>query len=198
MRKTFATLAMVAALVLTGCGDDGGTGLDGDELSEDEAVALASAVLDLALGEGLEAAFSSFGPARAPIDIDQTVSLTPACPEGGSVELSMDFDGTVDPETGDVDVSFDLTQTHQSCGVSADGHSFVLDGDPNITMSYDVSGNSGGNFDLDGSYSGGIEWELDGSRSGSCSINVTFSGNQSGGEVSGSVCGVSFSGNVTG
>ena len=188
MRKSFTALTMAFAVALAGCGD-GGTGLTGDRLSEDESAALAAAVVDVAISEGIATAFGG-GPAAAPVDISQSVEATPACALGGTINLQIDLDGTVDDETGAIDISMSMTATPQSCGVTSEGYNFVLDGDPSINLSMDMTGSQSGAFNFDGNYSGGVEWELDGA-SGTCTLDVTFSATQSGGSVSGSVCGQS-------
>ena len=101
------------------CSNDG-SGPEQEELTTQEAEALASALFSLTLGTGFSAAKGggpAASPAQVPITFSQTASFTGACPLGGSVSVSADVDGTVDVATGALDVAMDITETHESCVV---------------------------------------------------------------------------------
>lgn len=187
------TLVLTLAAGLAACGDSStDPDNEGDELTEAEAEVMVEALAEAGgffVGSfGSAGGPASSGPAAAPQDFP--IDDNPSCPEGGSIDL--DGNGTVDDETGFL--SWTITQTHQSCVVTAsDGSTWTFNGNPNITLDFEMTF-SENSFTADGTQEGGVSWSQ-GSKSGSCSIDLTyaFSGSEDGtsfsGSVNGSVCG---------
>lgn len=204
-------LALVASIGLAACGGDGddATGPTGDELSEPEAEALAAVIANEALGFGLgEIGGAEFAPeassAAEPEEIDiPSFSFEENCELGGTVAITMSYEGVVDYDTGFWDLTWDFVQAHDGCGVAHDGHEFTLTGDPDISMTWDMEVDESQSFDISGQYGGAVEWTVDDGRSGRCTVDVSFSatGDWSTGSgtttVNGHVCGVDVSSEIT-
>lgn len=199
------TLALVAAVGLAACsGGDDSTGPSGDELSAPEAEALAAVIASEALGLGLEQFSGSGGlapsgsAASEPQDISiDEFTIEGPCELGGTVTLTMSWSGTADYEVGNIDLSWNVTQVHDSCVLQEDQYEFTLTGDPDISMTWDMQVTENESFDISGGYGGAVQWSLSDGRSGRCTVDVSFSatGNWATGSgtttVNGHVCGVS-------
>lgn len=190
-------LVLVLATGLAACGDDSaGPGNSGDELSETETEVMMEALVEAG---GLFVA--SFGAAGGPAPVEQSFPIdeTESCPGGGSIDL--EGNATIDDEAGFLD--WNLTQTHQSCVVTAssDNSTWTFDGSPNIAIDFELLFTET-NFDMNGTQVGGIAWSRD-NRSGTCSINLSydFNADQNGenftGQIQGSVCGHTIDENIT-
>lgn len=204
-RYRAVVLGVVAIFALAACEDS--TGPEGG-LSEEEASALSSAIVGQSLQVGLEAFSSgqssaaSVTAARAPTPFNVETSVTAPCPEGGTVTADVAIDGTVDSESNEVDLTFQLTATHSGCGVvhEQSGREFTLttvEGDE-LTLNMDLVIDASRQLTATGDYSGTVEWATEG-REGRCSVSATFemSGDVEAGTFTGTIdgtaCGVSFS-----
>lgn len=193
-----ALAAVLPLLALAACGGDDGTGPGGeDDLSAEEVEEMTEA---LAAAGAFAPAFGvpTFSPpagsaAREPVSmsIDQTVS----CPQGGSIGMSGNLQGDYDDETGEGAFNLAISQDYMDCVSTAEssGRTFTFGGGMDMDLDMEVSQNS---FSMDGTNQGTLQWSTSG-RSGSCSVNVSyqFSGSETSftGQVSGTVCGVDVS-----
>lgn len=190
--------AVASLLFLSGCSSDGPTDLL-DDLSAEEAELMMEAITQ-AGGVAVpdEVGGGEAGPVRVVISVDVDSQLS--CPEGGTIRLTGSFDGDVDEQTGEGEVSLAYTQTHQNCSVRAPstGDLWIFDGLPDIGVDFDLVVADGA-FTLDGTQSGTVGWSTNG-RSGNCTIDVTYavSGSETSlsGTVSGTVCGHQISTSV--
>lgn len=199
--------APVVALSLAACDDDGGTGIEGDDLTQAET----EAMVDILLAEGLGTAlgFGAFGGTFEPSDlplvtrlaeeIDETFGpFTESCPFGGRVTWSGSATGNLDDETGEGDIDLAFTTVHDDCGLSSEDEDvlFTFTGDDQIDsdLAFVITQQL---VELDGATIGGIVWELEDGRSGRCGIDVGFSFDVTEtrvvGSMSGTVCGVDVS-----
>lgn len=211
-RYRAAVLGLIAVFTLSACDSDG-TGPQGDALSEEEASALSSAIVGQSLQVGsmalqdVEAQAPAGAPAAAPVPFTHETTVTDVpCPEGGTVSASVSASGTADAETGAFDVSFELSATHNDCGVvhEESGRVFVLntvDGN-DLTLNMDFALDAEQQLTANGDYSGRVDWSTEG-KEGECSVTAEFdiSGDLEAGtftgSVSGEACGVGFSRTTT-
>ena len=117
------------------------------------------------------------------------VSYSGACPGGGTVGVSGDFDFTLN-SSGDGSDTTTLTVTPTDCSVS----NLTINGDPNVTVAtqIDFQGNDV-LFPVTATESGGISYGPN--PSGSCTLNVTYTINsETSCTVTGTICGQSVSG----
>lgn len=204
-RSKVCILAVTALLAAAACDDATGPG---DALTQAEANALAEIILGQTLAAGEEGGFATQTVANpllaaAPVSIDRETTVSLSCPLGGSFSAARTVSGTVDSETGAMDLSIALVQTHDGCGVRSaeSGTEFTLDGAPNITSTQDFTTDGTGAFTLDGAMSGAVDW-ASGDRAGRCEISLEYagSGDGQGGfsmSLSGTMCGVTVSDQVS-
>lgn len=207
MRRTrVGTIALLATLGLGACGD--GATAPGATLSGPEAEAIATFLMTSSLDasdQGFAAAPAATDPltARAVVDIDETVTAVIPCPLGGSVAVSQAVVGSVDTETGAMDLDAAQVQTHQDCAARDQEGSFdfVLNGAPDVNTSLTLSVDGLGALDMGGSMTGAIDWSS-GDRSGTCSLTMEFSGGMDANgaasfTLAGSICGVDVTQSVS-
>jgi hypothetical protein len=117
------------------------------------------------------------------------VSSSAACPGGGTIGVSGDFDFTLNNGSGSDNTS--LTVTPTNCSVD----NLTINGNPNVMLATQLNfQNSTIVFPVTFAESGGITFGPN--PSGSCSINVTATVNSlSSCTITGTVCGQSVSGN---
>jgi hypothetical protein len=192
-------LILMTAVTLAACGES--TGVTGDELSEDEAAQLATAVLATAVTSATDTPDGPVavdGPQAAPIAISYDTEFVAECELGGSVavEASLDIEGDTEVEGGRIE--FSMTQVHDGCVVGSEsGMVFTLDGAPEISGTVVVEADGLGSIAVAGRLEGRVEWETEG-RSGACPMVLEFAGAASEtsetGEfaVAGSICGVAI------
>jgi len=194
VRKTFINLiGLATALTLTvvACGDDV-TGSGGDELTPTEVNAIFAA-LSLAFAD--VGAGAPAGPAQAPFDFDESITLTAQCDLGGNIVLSGSLSGSIDDVTFASDIDFTVIFDPNACIVSDGTNTFTVEGDPNITLVLNiVTTGTTQAFTASGTETGGFTYTSSDGRSGGCEIDVTYSivGNDIGIEtieISGTVCG---------
>lgn len=204
-RSKVCILAVTALLATTACDDATGPG---DSLTQAEANALAEILLGQTVAAGEEGGFAAQVAANplvaaAPVAIDNETTVTLSCPLGGSFSAARSVSGTIDSETGAMDLSVGLVQTHDGCGVrSADSATeFTLDGAPNVTSTQSFTTDGAGAFTLGGTMSGAVDW-VTGDRSGRCEVGLEYSGSGDGQgafsmTLSGTMCGVTISQEVS-
>jgi hypothetical protein len=120
---------------------------------------------------------------------DIPVSYSGTCPGGGSIEVSGNFDFSLN-SSGDGSNNFTLTITPANCSVS----NLTINGNPDITLATKLTfQNDAPEFPITLTEGGGITYGPN--PSGSCSTNVTITVSSSlSCSVSGSVCGQSVAG----
>lgn len=200
-KNTVRLFSLLAALAVAGCGD--ATGVTGD-LTEAEAADLANLIFQLGFlnSQTLGTPQAVDGPARVIETFTETVQTTASCPQGGTVGLDATLDFAYDSDTGDSSVDYSITQTHTDCaGQGPQGHSFTLNGNPNVTFGLTADTNvQSTSTTWSGGMNGGLSWESDGG-SGSCTVALEYSGSSAGQSasfsMSGTVCGHSISQNYS-
>lgn len=205
-RSKVALLGLVAVAGLAACDDSTGPG-PANSLTEAEALAMAQILLGqtFAAGQqgvmGQQAANPLLG--AAVVEVENELEITLPCPLGGSVLSNRTLSGTVDPETGALDLQFGLVQTHQACVVRPPDSEvqYTLDGAPNLTGDYALSLDGVGGYESAGTLTGAIAWAA-GDRSGICEVSLAFSGSgQAQGafslSLSGQVCATTISHEVS-
>ncbi len=185
MKKVSGLVAGLAALGLavTACGDDeGATGTNsGTALNTQESIAVLEA-LQTAFGQALAP------PAIASAAAEPIPATTYTCPGGGTIALSGDVS-----TSGENNFSFDITETINSCVVTANSIQFTVSGSPNIRFQGDLTIDPS-TLAITGTYSmtGGFSYTSDDDRAGGCAIDISVNfSNQS---LSGSICGNSLAG----
>jgi len=205
------SLALVTLFLIL-CGGCGSSKQSSQNLSPAQAQAVSQEV-EAALQAALTAALSSGLPADTHRSLAASVGhLTPnqssdcttnsngetcnipitysgACPGGGTIGVSGDFDFTLD-NSGDGTDSSTLTITPSNCSVS----NLTINGDPNITVAMQMSiANDAPVYPITVTESGGISYGPN--PSGSCSMNATLTINsETSCTISGNICGQSLSG----
>jgi hypothetical protein len=182
----------LCSAALAACSADGVTETTGDLLSDQELLEVFTALSTLGSDILPVAAVAApvDGPQLVEVPVDESFSESAACPEGGTVSISGNVKGTVDNETFDADLDFDLTEDFSYCGVTTESQLlFTFDGQPDI----DITGNmtiSGENVSGTLSYQGGFAWATDDGRAGVCGVDfgVSFSSSTQSGSWSGRIC----------
>ena len=215
-RQGSLCLTVIAALVSIFCGGCGGGSSDStsggsksSSLSQAQAQAVTEQISE-AVAQALQSAFSSSAaaPSLAAVvrdaRLDEASGCTPtatgetcdwpisydgACPQGGTLAVAGDIDGTLN-SAGSGSVSSQLTITPANCAVS----SLVINGDPNIDVGLSMSfANSAPLFPITLTETGGISYGPN--PSGSCTFNVTYAiTSQTSCTITGTACGQSVSG----
>jgi hypothetical protein len=117
------------------------------------------------------------------------VTYSGACPGGGTIGISGDFDFTLN-NSGDGSDSSTLTITPANCSVS----NLTINGDPSITVATQMNlVNDAPVYPITLTESGGISYGP--SPSGSCSMNATLTINsETSCTISGNICGQTLRG----
>lgn len=164
---------LAAMLALAACEDDG-TGVEGDAMSELEATALASEIAvssQLATTEGVTEATQTGGEGAGTITLNQTT--THPCPAGGQIAVALE--ATVDYDQGAQSFNLDAggTLTHADCGVTRDGVTFTVDGDPALSFQAHAAADGG---EAVGAWTSGAAgaflWSASDGRTGRCVIDL--------------------------
>lgn len=191
-------LAMAGAGLLAACGDDPVAPPGGDELSAAEAAAISAFLV----GESFEGwefgqvggPSASIAPSRsagAPITIDFSTQVSAACPEGGSIALAVDVQGTVDDETQSGTLSLFVSESLDACAFSAEGTVFTLDTSPDLELDGDFAWQAGEPVgEQSFTFAGGLLWEAADGRAGSCAVDLEVTLFEDGSTLqSGTICG---------
>jgi hypothetical protein len=194
-------VAALPMMVLAGCSGDS-TGPGNDVIQQTEAFEIFSALMSVAIQgftmapDNNRTAFD--GPSLALIrgsSLQQntfTWTGTGNCQNGGTVAFNGQWtDNTNAQGTGTY--SYTLVQVPSSCQVQTSGGLFTVQGDPNITWTWNYSTQ---NFQPVGNYTYSMEggFRYSGAGSGSCDIdiNYVFAVTGASGTVTGSMCGYSY------
>jgi hypothetical protein len=205
------SLALVTVL-LTLCAGCGSSSHSSQHLSPEQAQAVSQEV-DAALQSALAVALSSGLPADKHRSLaaiighpspnqssdcttnpngetcDIPVSYSGACPGGGTIGVSGEFDFTLN-NSGDGSDSSTLTIKPSNCTVS----NLTINGDPSITVGTQMNiANDVPVYPITLTENGGISYGPD--PSGKCTMNVTLTINSATScKISGNICGQSLSG----
>lgn len=199
-----AVAVSAAAVVAMGCGN--GTGPTGDVLDDAEVQALASALMGVAVGEGLSVSAPAANQTAAgsvanadPVDFSFSVNQTVECPSGtGTIKLVGSMSGSIDSQTQDGNLALDFTQTMTGCVIETNNGLYTVDGDPDIRMSGDIAWNAEGpTGESTFGYKGGFAWSDANDRSGTCGIDVSITWTATSASYSGKICGNEYSGSVS-
>ncbi|NNM32522.1 MAG: hypothetical protein HKO53_05630 [Gemmatimonadetes bacterium] len=201
-RRVLPVAAFVlGASSLAACGDDGPTAVQGDPLSQEEVQAVFAALSGAFSQVGVPSASPAMDgvpqPSAAPVAVDETFDFTSPCEVSGDLTAVGAVSGTVDDETYDSDLTYQLAITPSGCTVPHGGNTLTVDGNPSVAIAMDMEFTET-LFAVAGSYTGGLSYSTSDGRAGSCSINLNFdiSANANGGgeqSISGQVCGVAGS-----
>jgi hypothetical protein len=189
-QRLFGTLAIVS--FLAACSDGGVGPTEGDPLTELESEAIT--------GELLEGAFSGMfaglsgqsaqAPSQVPVSFSLDISHVESCEGSGTINLAVAMSGTIDDVTGEGDLALEIVETMNDCVVTVENVAFTVNGNPNITMTGDLtmSGESGsGTFAFDG----GFSYTAADGRAGSCGIDVDIVFSPTALSYSGTICNTS-------
>jgi hypothetical protein len=177
-RNKVGILGLVALLGIAAC-EDGVTTPD-NALTDSEATALATVLLSQTLAGQSAAAPASQQVAtppvaRAVVEFSEDISLTLPCPRGGGISLERVVSGVVDTELGTSSLSYQMTSTHDGCGVlTEDGQQITLTGAPNLVSTFQATADAEGGSELLGGIDGAVGW-ASGDRSGICEVALDFS-----------------------
>jgi hypothetical protein len=171
-RATIGVLA-TAALV-AGCSDS--TGITGDRLTRQEALAVAEDVAHSGEAgytssrqEGSSAA-SAAESTPTTITFDHT-SRHP-CPVSGRVEIDLAIELEVDAQAHSFDYNSEGTLSHEACAFVKDDVTLTIDGDPSLSFQSQASGVGlqlqPFQFEADGEF----DWSASDGRSGHCTIEI--------------------------
>lgn len=165
-----AVVGVFVAFGLTACGDDDGTGPEGD-MTQDEAREVARAVTQQLGFLG----FAGIGGASVQPDLrfedgtaNQTVDFDfeQSCPGGGTVGFSGTVSGDQTSTTLDADIDYnDCTQT-------PDQRTVTLNTTPVFDMTSTFEVVSETEFQMNSDLAGGFDWDIEG-KTGSCSLDLT-------------------------
>lgn len=195
-RLTLAATLMVSAL--SGCTDDPLGVNSGDPLTPAEMQAVFAAISSTFSRLGVTPAAAG-GPALATVSVSESFDTSAPCESGGSIDASGSANGTVDDETFELDVSYQLRMTPTGCMVPTEEGTITLDGAPYIQLNMDFM-LSETQIAVSGTETGGIAFTSSDGRSGSCAFDITFNvtadfeGSSGSSSVTGTVCGVSAAG----
>ncbi len=203
-KRTVRILTLVAAMGFAACDEDSGPLTTGDPLSEAEATALASFVLNAAFQStsGLPSAPAAVdGPQAAPFSFSTDVSVTVPCDEGGTVAISGSASVNGDDETNEYLVDYEASQAFDGCvAIEAETEqTFTLNGSVGMVATADLamSPEQELTFAIETSITGSLDWESGDGRSGTCGISITSQATSTGQAITatteGSACGVSVS-----
>ena len=200
-RVSLLAAFVTGAVTLAACGDDGPMSVQGDPLSQEEVQAVFAALSGAFSQVGVPSASPAMDgipqPSAAPVAVDETFDLTLPCEVSGDLAAVGAVSGTVDDETYDTDLTYQLAITPNACAVPHEENTLIVSGDPSVAISMDMAFTET-LFSVAGSYTGGLSYTTSDGRAGSCTINLNFdiSANAGGGggqSVSGQVCGIAGS-----
>jgi hypothetical protein len=207
MRKNVLTTAIFgAALALSACSGDGGTGPEngGEGLTAAQAAQLNQAILGVSAGvrnQETGARLSTAPASQNAGNLNFTFDETRPCQPGGSVAVA----GTValawDDQAQTSSLSTDFGVEHAACGHRLQsGEVITLTGDPDIDVSLDATSGPGGVTSFVIRETGAFSWSRDAGNGGRCTLDVTAQLNPSTGQValSGTFCGFPVTGTFTG
>lgn len=190
---------------------------EGDPLQADEAAILMEVLsghVVLATGS-IEAGFAQLqaqaaeqaaaGPALAPVTVNEQTSGMATCPLGGSLSVDGTVSGTVDDETGELDLDVSLDMSHDDCRSEHEvsGTQFTLSGDPSLAMDMGMAFSEADGLEMAGTMEGWVSWSISDGREGSCAIDLSlefdieFDPTHIAASIEGQVCGHSVSESVT-
>lgn len=197
MRTNLFTTAMAAAaLTLSACGADGGTGPapGGGGLSAAEAAQLNQAILGVSAGVR-ENGTPPVGERSG--SMGYGFNDTAPCQPGGNVGVQGDMDIAWNSGAGTSSISTDFAVKHNACAYRMEnGDVVTLTGDPDIDVSLDVATGPSGLASFTIRETGAFNWSRDDGYSGRCSLDVTAQlkpGTRSV-TLSGSFCGIPVTG----
>jgi hypothetical protein len=206
MRNHRLTTAILgAALALSACSGDGGTGPGsegGAELTAAQAVQLNQAILGVSAGVRGRAtgARSSTAPASQNAgSLNFTIAETAPCQPGGSVGVAGAVALAWDDQAQTSSLSADFGVAHAACGHRLQsGEVITLTGDPDIDVSLDAASGPGGVTSFVIRETGAFSWSKDAGNGGRCTVDVTARLNTATGQValSGTFCGFPVTGTL--
>jgi hypothetical protein len=204
-RRFFPLVFGAAVLVSAGCSDstapaDGDGDLTADERSE-LAVQIGALFAQGLAGSALGSAANDASLRVVPAPFHISFSATVPCPKGGTTDLTVTADGTIDEATESVTATVSSTNRPTNCGIDVHGKTFLITGEFESEASASiVNGEPVG--ENTASLRGEFDWRTpNGRRSGHCSVNYVAKANYTTkrAEVTGQFCGalLSVSGPLT-
>jgi hypothetical protein len=205
VRRSLPVVLGVALLAGTACSDttapaDGDGPLTADERSE-LAVQIGALFAQGLAGSVLGSAANDASLRVVPAPFHISFSVTLPCPKGGTTDLTVRADGTIDEATESVTATASSTNKPTNCGIDVHGKTFFITGEFESEASARiVNGEPVG--ENTASLSGEFDWRTaNGRRSGHCSVNYVAKANYTTmrAEVTGQFCGalLSVSGPLT-
>ena len=130
-------VALAAVFTVSACGGDDPLGVNsGDPLTEAEIQAVFFAISE-AFGN-LNFGPAAVGPAQATVSINESFNGSAECPVGGSVSANGSANGTIDDETFEFDLRYQLRLDMNGCQVETDTNVITMDGSPYIQLDMDL------------------------------------------------------------
>jgi hypothetical protein len=197
MRIRILSTAVLAAAVLTACGESGTGPGQTEGITHADAAALARALANTGVGVAQSGAAGASGASRS-VSAAGTGSFsfqfdeTEKCSPSGSVAVAGTLSGSWNEAAQTAQLQADAAVRHQSCALRADdGGTVTLTGDPDIDLSVTARAGAAGLTELHVTESGAFNWEKGAGNAGRCTVNLTaqlVAGTQNV-RVSGDFCG---------
>ncbi|HEX7088529.1 MAG TPA: hypothetical protein VF192_00240 [Longimicrobiales bacterium] len=175
-------VAVTMAALLAACSEDdpAGPGYSGDQLTEAEAEAVWTALVEVTdsarvgIMENDPPDASLLNPASAmPGNISFEHTSTHPCPVDGTVAVALNVDLAYDEEAESLDYDARGSLTHEECSFSHDSVTFTVDGDPNLSFAARVVVAEGVFEPITESVEGAFEWSASDGRSGRCIVDLS-------------------------
>ena len=171
-RLPLVLLLAQTTLALAGCRDDS-AGPDEDQMTQDEANALAQALYG---GELLTFGQDMSAVQDVPPGVTLPVESTLPCQGGGHATFSGQVSAFVTPAEESLGMRLSGVLIPTACVVSGDGVTFTLDGMPSIEQEGSITiALSTFTTTLDFAASGSVNW-TSGTRAGNCGVDTSING----------------------
>jgi hypothetical protein len=170
-RATIGVLA-TAALV-AGCSDS--TGVSGDRMTRQEALAVAEDVSrsgEAGYTTSRQSASSASATESPPTTITFDHTSRHPCPVSGRVEIELAIELELDAQAHSFHYNSQGTLTHDDCAFVKDGVTLTLDGDPDLSFESQASGAGLQLEPFQFEAEGAFNWTASDGRSGHCTINI--------------------------
>jgi hypothetical protein len=174
-RKKSIHVVPLLAVLVSACGGSDATEPEEVVLDQVAGMQIASTLMSeiitigfSALAGGSGSAHPALTPAAGLIPITQTVP----CQGGGTISVTGSYTNTLG-DAGTGHVAFDLRQVPNNCAMTTSQGVYTVNGNPDFTITGDLSVTSWSLGVFHFSYGGGFRWSGRGG-SGSCSIDLTY------------------------
>ena len=190
--KPRSSALILFPLFLAACSDSAGPN-SGDRLTREEALRLAAEVSS-SVGATSVAPVRSHpdGIASVPINFSEDHESTHPCTDGGTVRLTWQITGSIDPEAGSFEMDVEGTHKPSGCAYEHQGLRLTINGDPDMDFDAHVAiANGQPSEPFTVSINGAFAWSASDGRSGRCTVQYAEVTDFAAGKrtVDGNVCG---------